>query len=267
VIGPVAGILFAALLSILSYRLHWLTLAGSFGQFVLGSLLFGVGGWPWAVPIIVFYVSSSLLTIVFKEQRESAEIHYAKSSQRDLVQVLANGGLAGVLILVMAATGSPIAYGAYVASCAAACADTWATEIGTIFPGEPRLIVGFARVERGRSGAVSIAGTLACFAGSVTVGLAGLAWFPGVEHWSWFSVVASAGIAGCVVDSILGATLQGQWRCQKCAKIVEKSTHCSAPANPVSGFKFMTNDLVNFVSIVISALTAWCGILAIRAQP
>jgi uncharacterized protein (TIGR00297 family) len=257
VIQAVAGILLASCIAIVSFRLRWLTKGGAIAQFALGALLFGLGGVPWAAPVIVFFVSSSLLSMAFRGRRGSAATHHAKGSRRDAVQVIANGGVGGVLVLILAVFDVPHVYAAYVASFAAAAADTWATEIGTVFRGMPRLIIGLRKVERGRSGAVSLRGTIAAALGSLTVSASSLPWIAPEDRWPILAIAGIGGLFGSCVDSVLGASIQGQWYCPRCGRTVEMPLHCEEKALPSSGFSFVTNDLVNLISIGSAAALAW----------
>ena len=57
-------IAFAAsiLISVISYKLKFLTAEGAQYQFILAFLILGLGGWKWAIPILVFFITSSLLS-------------------------------------------------------------------------------------------------------------------------------------------------------------------------------------------------------------
>ena len=61
----------------------------------------------------------------------------------------------------------------------------------------------------GASGAVSLPGTAAALAGAALLGTFVRAFGGG---WGSFALVTGAGFAGAVVDSLLGATVQAQWR-------------------------------------------------------
>ena len=172
------GVVFAALISISSFLARLLTFSGAIARFVLGTVLLGFGGWQWTVPMVVFFLLSSLISRIGKHRRSEAESLFEKSSRRDAQQVFANGGIAGVVTLIWFLTRDESLYAAFLGSIAAATADTWGTEIGTLSRSSPILITTFKRVDCGTSGGVSLLGLLAGVAGSLTIGISGLAWIP-----------------------------------------------------------------------------------------
>jgi uncharacterized protein (TIGR00297 family) len=89
------------------------------------------------------------------------------------------------------------------AAMAEATADTVSSELGQVLGGEPRLITNLQRVPAGTDGAVSLAGTLCgCVAAAVVV-LVGLAVLPLNRRDAL--IAFAAGIAGTLLDSLLGA--------------------------------------------------------------
>jgi uncharacterized protein (TIGR00297 family) len=168
--------------------------------------------------------------------------------------VLANGAMfagAALAMLVRPNVGW-IALGA--GSLAASAADTWATEIGTLSRADPRSILNWRRVPAGTSGAVSVAGTLAMFAGAAFIGALAIA-------LGWTVEVAGnvvvGGVAGGVVDSLLGATVQARRWCERCQRETERTTHdCGSDTRHLRGFSWLDNDIVNFLSSAAGGLLA-----------
>ena len=70
-------------------------------------------------------------------------------------------------------------------------------------------------------------------------------------------IAAAAGLAGSLVDSLLGATVQGIYWCDGCQKETERRVHtCGEATKPLRGWRWLNNDLVNFVSSVAGGLLA-----------
>jgi uncharacterized protein (TIGR00297 family) len=234
------------LTGVVTVRLQLLSPGGAGAAAILAIPIFGFGGWMWAVPMLVFFLLSSLLSRVGKARKTAFEHVFEKGGRRDAGQVLANGGVAGAVAIVFAATGRTDLYPLYCTALAAAAADTWATELGTLAKGKPRLVTTFRRVLPGTSGAVSTRGLVSATLGALGVALAG--WF---YEGTFLTVllVTFCGVLGSLMDSLLGATLQGQFRCGTCDAVTEKRIHCEGETERVSGWAWMNNDWVNGLSI------------------
>lgn len=142
-------------------------------------------GWRGCVLLLAFFVSGSLLS---------------KTTSRNERQVLANGGVAALAALAGSWAG-------FAGALAAAAADTWATEIGRRSRTPPRLITNGTPVPAGTDGGITLLGTVGGMAGAALIaGLASL-----VEPRVAIAV-AVGGVFGMLLDSLLGATVQGAFR-------------------------------------------------------
>ncbi len=241
------------IISILSYKLKFLSSKGAFAVFLLAIVIFGLGGLNWTVPILVFFVFSSLLSKIKRISIKTSEKHLNKFSPRNHLQVFANGGLGGILVIINYFFPSQLFYICFVSSIAAVCADTWSTEIGTIKGTKTVDILSFKVVERGNSGGISLAGTLAGVVGAAIIALSSIFWL-NVKNFYYIIFIIFAGIIGNFSVSILGSSMQAKYKCNVCSEIVEKSFHCSKSAVLIKGFKWMNNDTVNFATAVIGGL-------------
>jgi len=258
------GCLLAAALAAASYRIKALTKSGALAAWILGTIVFGLGGWTGTALLLAFFVSSSALSRSFKKRKEQLDEKYAKGSRRDAWQVLANGGVAGGLIIIWFLFKKPEwAWLAMAASLAAVNADTWATELGVLSRTEPRRMTTGKVVPYGTSGAITLTGTAAALAGSAFVALvssvvdvfAGLPW-QGILARS--ILICLAGLFGSLVDSLLGDTVQAIYHCPTCNKETERHPvhSCGTPTQHVRGWKWLNNDWVNFACGLSAAVLA-----------
>src|SRR5512146_807227 len=136
-----SGFFLAVIVAVLAYRAHSLNKSGAIAATVVGTVIFGVGGWQWAVLLLTFFITSSGLSRLFKKRKEGLSEKFSKGHERDAGQVLGNGGLATLFAALHAFyPGSLIPWVGFAAALAAVNADTWATELGVLNPTSPRLI-------------------------------------------------------------------------------------------------------------------------------
>jgi uncharacterized protein (TIGR00297 family) len=262
-INPLPQILLGAALavgvSLAAWRVGALSPSGAWGAALMGAVIFGLGGVPWAALLLTFFITSSALSRLFRERKRDVNQKYAKGSRRDWGQVFANGGAAMFIIglhLLYPQANWP--WLAFAGALATANADTWATELGILSPRQPRLITSWKQVPKGTSGAVSLVGTLATIAGAALVALVGWLFSPELPGGSLVGAVTAAGLAGSLIDSLLGASLQAIYYDPQREKETEKVV-CKpdgTPAAPVRGWDWMNNDMVNFTASVCGALAA-----------
>lgn len=263
---PLYGFLIAVLVSLAAYRARSLDRSGAYAAVLVGTIVFGLGGWAWAVLLLAFFITSTALTRAFGSRKRSAGEKYAKGGRRDAGQVFGNGGVAAAFVLLGELFPSQTwPWLAFAAALAAVNADTWATELGALAPHPPRLLTDLrVAVEKGTSGAVSWVGTLAAAAGAGLIGTLAALLGPDGVAWSSFWLVSIAGLAGSVLDSYLGATVQVMYRCPACEKETERHPlhTCGTETALVRGWSWLNNDWVNFVCAGGGALIAllWYGI-------
>lgn len=166
--------------------MKWLTGRGAAAALAVGLATIWGFGWRGFVLLLAFFVSGSLLT--------------KGGGQRTERQVLANGGVAALAAI----TGS---WAGFAGALAAATADTWASEIGRHSRVLPRLITNGRPVPAGTDGGMTLLGTSGGIAGAGLV--AALSY--GFGHRG-APAIAVAGVVGMLVDSLLGATVQGKVR-------------------------------------------------------
>ncbi len=260
------GLGIALLIAIISYYLHFLSGSGSISTFLLGTVVFGTGKWEFSIPILLFFFLSSLLSKMGKKWKQRFADTFQKGGRRDVGQVLANGGVAGVIVLLWNYFPADVWYFVFVGSIAAVTADTWATEIGVFSKFTPRDILTFKKVPPGTSGGITVLGLLGGLSGSFIIVFIGSLVTKRYDNivpaTSLFSMVIGAGLVGSLVDSILGATVQAQYQCDTCGKITEKKIHCQAtPTRLISGYSFIDNDMVNGICALSGAIISWIAYL------
>jgi uncharacterized protein (TIGR00297 family) len=224
----------------------------------MGAALIGTisvaTGLSWGALLLSMFISASLLSEL-GERRKAERVGQIveKGNERDLGQVLANGGVYAGAALGSLVSTSPMWFAIGAGALAASAADTWATEIGTLVAADPISIISGKRVEPGTSGGISLAGTAAGVVGALFIGGATV-----LANWPVpFVAVAIGGVAGALGDSLLGATVQERRWCELCEASTERPIHnCGTPTRQVGGLAGFDNDAVNAACSAVGALIA-----------
>lgn len=253
----VLGLALGAAVALLAWGARALSTSGAWAAALTGGLIFGLGSWPWAILLLAFFISSSGLSRLFKRRKADVHEKFEKGSQRDWGQVLANGGIGTVLVVVQALM--PEAqwpWLAYAGSLAAVNADTWATELGVLAKNSPRLITTWEKVTRGTSGGVTFFGTLASLAGAALIAFLAAILLDTTPFITTVITVSLAGLAGSLFDSLLGATVQVMYYHPESGDVTEKRLPSATVAR---GWAWMSNDWVNLLASLLGAgvATLW----------
>lgn len=249
-----AGLTIAAGVAWIAWRANSLTARGALTATAVGALA-TAAGWEWAALLLVFFVSSSVLTrwkSALKAQRAGGVVE--KGGARDATQVLANGALYAVAVAAGTWQGNTMFHWFGLGVLATVTSDTWGTEVGVALGREPRLLLTSRRVAAGTSGAVSAVGSVASAAGAALIATAArVLGVPGVAA----AAAALGGLAGAFADTVLGASLQERRRCVPCNAATERLVHtCGHATVAVGGIRGFRNDLVNLASGALGGVVA-----------
>jgi uncharacterized protein (TIGR00297 family) len=252
VVQLTGGFILAIAVAAGAYGARSLSRSGAIAAIVVGTLTFGIGGPLPGTLLLLFFVSSSLLSRAGGATKRKVAAAFAKGGRRDHGQVMANGALAALLSVGFGLTGDSIWLVGLAGALAAVNADTWATELGVLARQSPRLITSGLRVEPGTSGGVSLQGIAAALGGALLIS------FPLViaGHALGLALAAATGgLAGSLIDSLLGATVQAIYTCPACAKETERHPvhSCGTPTVPLRGWRWLDNDGVNFAASLVGA--------------
>ncbi len=264
------ALLASAAVALAAWWARSLSVSGALAATFIGTAATAVSYEAGAFVIAWFALASILSRIGKGTKTRHVGGIVEKSSQRDAWQVLANGGVFAVLLAIHIFAGPQcnliVACDRIVvvaaAALAAAGADTWATELGTLFGGTPWSVRTRERVPTGTSGAVTLAGIGAMLAGAFI--LAFLANVLGLAVGTRaFLAVAVGGVAGALSDTLLGAWVQERRWCPRCSMETEQRTHrCGTNTVHHRGVRGLNNDAVNFLCTCVGAVVALLLVLA-----
>ncbi len=229
-----------------AYKRRSLTMSGAIAAFFVGIGIALGFGYKGLLILGAFFVSSSMLSKYKSITKQSMEKKTQKGSTRDWLQVMANGALAAIVGVIYFFTKESVWIMVFAILLAAANSDTWASEIGSLSKKRPLSVRTFKQADTGTSGAISILGTFAALAGSLVIAFVAMLLFP-IQPWGIF-LIFLFGFLGNVIDTLLGAFIQVEYKCPVCGQIVETKLKCHKTVVKIKGFTLFNNDMVNVLS-------------------
>ena len=239
------------ILGLFAYWRGILDASGATASFMIGLIIAVFANIYWLITLICFLIFTYIVTKIDFSYKILHGVAQGRYGERSAVNVLANGSIPALIAVFRFQLGYPLAGILFVCSISAAASDSFANEIG-VLSDKAYLITDLnKRVRPGTDGGVSRLGQTAAIAGAFIPAMFG--WLlvsefnnnliP-VTQLSQMPMTAFTlllplifGFVGCQIDSVLGATLQRR--------------------------KILTNDGVNFFSILITVLMAFMIILVI----
>ncbi|HEX6250691.1 MAG TPA: DUF92 domain-containing protein [Gemmatimonadaceae bacterium] len=219
-----------------------------------------VAGVSWLVVLLLYFAAATAVSRFGREAKTAkAGGVLEKSGSRDAFQVLANGGAFAVGTIMYALVDEPAWLAFAAGALAASSSDTWATELGLLSSSPPRSIVTGKPVQPGASGGVTLAGTGGGGLGALLVAGAAALLAPEVPLAAPFI----GGVAGMLVDSLVGATIQERRWCVACGRGTERLVHrCGAATEFAGGVRGVRNDLVNAIATTVGGAVSLLLVVA-----
>lgn len=292
----VSAVCAAAAIAVYGYRRGSLDQTGAAAAFAVGTATLGCS-LRFGATLVLFFLASSKLTGYKEEVKAKLDDgHKPGGGQRNWLQVLANGGLPTLLAVsygvlcgcVDVPLGASIQStcielgrsklltllsGAFLGYYAACCGDTWASELGSLSSATPLLLTTGRPVRPGTNGGVTSIGLAASVAGGLFVGavfygaaiVSPTLWIferqqtLAAAQWPLVLLGGLAGLAGSLLDSLLGATLQFSGYNRRTGRVTGRR---GPGVQHISGLPFLDNNAVNLLSA--SATSAATGLLAVK---
>jgi uncharacterized protein (TIGR00297 family) len=213
----------------LGHRAGTVSLSGTVVGALIGIVIYAAAGRNAWLLLFVTFAMATIASRLGLERKVLLGIAEERRGRRGAGNALANCGVATAAAIAVASTPHPTAaLLALAAALAAGGSDTVASEIGKAWGRSTFLVTSLRRVKPGTPGAVSLEGTTAGVVAAF--GLASLAVALGQIAWSMTAAVVVAATVGALVESMLGATLEGPG--------------------------ILNNDLLNFINTAVAAAVA-----------
>ncbi|MFL3013947.1 MAG: DUF92 domain-containing protein, partial [Candidatus Neomarinimicrobiota bacterium] len=215
------------------YRKRHLSLSGFLSASLMAALIIGLGGFIYLIPIITFFISSTIISKIHQDPETKI------LTERSVSQVLANGGIALLICVINYFYNNEILYYAFLASIAAANSDTWGTEIGKFSKINPIDILTRKNIQKGDSGGITSIGIFGSIAGSFFIGIIGFFFFNDLKY---VFLISLSGFLASLFDSFLGSTFQGRFISGDGLIVTEEKKN---KYYLITGKNVFSNDIVN----------------------
>jgi len=213
----------------LGYRAKTVSMSGFIGGVLVGTIIYACGGASAWVLLLATFIVASVASRLGLARKQRLGIAEERGGRRGAGNALANCGVAVMAAIAAATTPyAPAALAALVAALTAGGSDTVASEIGKAWGRSTFLVTTFGRVKAGTPGAMSLQGTIAGVLAALGLAAAGTAL--GLIAASAIVIVVISATAGALVESALGATLEGPG--------------------------ILNNDMLNFINTAVAAVVA-----------
>lgn len=203
----IQGFTLSLVVAYLAFFLTWLTLDATLPVIVVGTVIFGFGGWILAIAVIVFFMTGSLFSRLNWDMEMPYKDFIPPERRRDGLQIWANGFWAALFCTLWFLIPLEQFLGAAFGVIATATADTWATETGIRNPGKTISLTTFKSVSPGTDGGVSLKGSFFGILGALLIGFFASQGLSSGSLYT-FAAISVAGFLGCLIDSYIGAVYQ-----------------------------------------------------------
>jgi len=236
----ILAVAFPLVIGMASYKLAAADLSGALSGVLSGLLMILFGGIGWFLLLLVFFFLGTIFTkykYAYKHDIGAAQSNEGSRGYRNvfgnclipLIFVVAYGAIGNFQLPYLGNIDKTVFIIGYLGAMATATADTLASEIGSTYRGQPRMITTMKKVKAGTDGAVSLLGEAAALSGSIAIGIVAIPLgVVGQDVRAAFVLAVLGGFLGTNIDSVLGATFQ-----QK---------------------KMLTNEGVNFFATLIGGI-------------
>jgi len=218
-------------LAVLAFRLKMVAPSGAVCGFLLGVAVYLGWGYKSFLLMFTFFAIGSIATRIGYARKAARGVAEKRGGARSWREAAANS-LAGAFfsLLVITTHHEGAFLMALIAAFAEATGDTVSSEIGQWISDRAYLITTFKPVPAGEDGGVSVGGSIA--GGLASALVVALAFGMGLCGKGGATIALAAAVAGNVLDSVLGATLERRG--------------------------LVTNGIVNFVGTSFAGALALC---------
>lgn len=210
-------LLLSAVLSTVAARTKLLTPSGAVTALMIGLIIGIAGSLYWLVTVVAFAGIGFMTTKLNFSEKKRKGLQEGKSGERtgkNVLGVALPGCVFALINLYSEDKYYFILSVGFIATIAVAAADTVASELGTRDT-NVWMITTLKKVLPGTDGGISVLGTSLSLIGSSVAVILGWGLIFGLSFNALMIIPILSGFAGCLLDSLLGATLETEGRITK----------------------------------------------------
>ncbi|MBI1743659.1 DUF92 domain-containing protein [Candidatus Acetothermia bacterium] len=229
-------------IGLLSYRQQRLTMSGAIGAFLVGYGVWTLGGFAWFLPILFFYMTYNLIE---KFSRADSERTPLEREHYELSQIFFISITSLALVVAYSYTDWVQLFSPYLVTISANSSISWMSFLKQ----RPVFL---------RSIWMRLARWVIAFA-ATWIPLIPFLWVGSPYPLEIISImiIVLGGFLGMTLKEILGWTLQARYRCTVCGHELTKPTHCDAPAQLVTGWRWLDIDRAHLISVALGATVGY----------
>jgi uncharacterized protein (TIGR00297 family) len=249
-------ILILLLLTLVAYLFKQVTIGGAISAFSISLIVvfaFGFGG----LSLFLFYILSAIFLYNLNNKNEIYEEVLdiqGRKNRINFLDLFSKGIIIFVLSFIYLINPSNLVIFLFGVSLSQVSSDLYSTELGVFSRGKTVSILNGSPIKPGLSGGISFEGTLSAIVGAFLVSLL---WYsiylvPSIKSISFIAIMTLSGFTGCIIDSLLGITVQASFFDENDNIFVEKEIRDGKKIPLVKGIRFINNNKVDFISNLFS---------------
>ncbi|MDD3233138.1 MAG: DUF92 domain-containing protein [Candidatus Methanomethylophilus sp.] len=206
-----AAVLIPLVLTVGAYLFHFVTVKGAVSAFLFAAFIGLAGGFWWLIAFLALPVAGFAATKVGFSEKKQEGVQEGKKGERSWRNIagvsLAPAIAAACFYLAPAQYSTALTIG-FISALAVSTADTVASEIG-VADHRVWMITNFKRTIPGINGGISVVGLLSSLIAALTIAF--IDWIFICHHVSALFLIAGlAGMAGNLLDSVVGAAVENK---------------------------------------------------------
>ena len=237
------------LIGVLANGLDFFDLKGTVAAVVLGFTVYYLVGVEAYIALLSYLVFANSVSLVF-----SSKLRKKAHEKRGIGQVICNGLIPFCSVIMYSYFKTDIWLLIYLLGLAGSCSDTFGGDFGKLSNEKVRYLISRKEVLKGSSGGVTIMGLIGSLMAAIVIGAFSFIIFD-EKQVLYFLIVSALGFLSSIIDSIMGELLQVKYKNIHSNVLVEKIKKEEINNyTKASGISFISNSMVNFLSVLVSCL-------------